>query len=45
MKNLEDLIRYYIQRYGYTRGQALHDIKIVLDRAGKGIILKGNEER
>jgi len=38
---LEDLIRYHMQHYGYTRGQALQSIKVVLDRASKGVILKG----
>jgi len=38
---MEDLIRYYMQHYGYTRGQALQSIKFDLDRASKGTITGG----
>jgi len=44
MNTVEDLIRYYTDK-GLTRGQALQAIKQVVDRASKGIILKGNEDK
>jgi len=40
MNTVEDLIRYYTDT-GFTRGRALQSIKQVIDRASKGIILKG----
>jgi len=39
-KTAEDLIKYYTDK-GLTRGQALQSIKQVVDRASKGIILRG----
>jgi len=44
MNTVEDLIKHCTDK-GFTRGQALRVIKQVVDRAYKGVILKGNEDK
>jgi len=41
VNKLEQLIRWYIQNYGYTRALAIASIKAELDWRSKGVILKG----
>ncbi len=41
---VEELIRYFMDK-GLARGQAIIGIKTALDRASKGVILKGTEDK